>query len=92
PYFKFADVYVLSSRWEGLPNTVLESLYLNTPVISTKCIPFLSKLIHDGDNGYLVEVEDIHGLSNVILKTKEIKRIFSSTVDSKKELNEIFTN
>lgn len=90
PYFKYADVYALSSRWEGLPNTVLESLYLQTPVITTKCIPFLSELIHDGDNGYLVEVEDVQGLAEAILKTKSIRCIFTSSDESSKQLNEIF--
>lgn len=90
PYFQHADVYVLSSRWEGLPNTVLESLYLETPVISTKCIPFLSELIHEGENGYLVEVEDIIGLAQAILKTQDIKSIFSSSINSSQQVNDLF--
>lgn len=91
PYFKYADVYTLSSRWEGLPNTVLESLYLQTPVIATKCIPFLSELIHDGDNGYLVEVENIQELAEAIIKTKSIKCAFTPSDKNSKQLNEIFT-
>jgi glycosyltransferase involved in cell wall biosynthesis len=90
PYFQHADVYVLSSRWEGLPNTVLECLYLQTPVISTKCIPFLSELIHEGENGYLIDVEDIEGLTEAILKTKEIKGIFVASVESSKQISNIF--
>jgi len=31
-----ADYFILPSRWEGLPNCVLESLALGTPVLSTK--------------------------------------------------------
>lgn len=90
PYFQHADIYVLSSRWEGLPNTVLECLYLKTPVISTKCIPFLSELIYEGENGYLVDVEDIEGLAEAILKTKEIKGIFTASEKNSNLLNDIF--
>lgn len=67
-YIKFADAFVLSSRWEGLPNVVLESLYIKTPVVATKVVEMLDELIEDGKSGYLCEVNDIKQLSNNILK------------------------
>ncbi|HFS66976.1 MAG TPA: glycosyltransferase, partial [Flavobacteriia bacterium] len=38
-FFIHSDLFVLSSRREGLPNVVLENIYLNKPIIATKCIP-----------------------------------------------------
>jgi glycosyltransferase involved in cell wall biosynthesis len=72
-YYFFSDLYVLSSRWEGLPNTVLENLYLGKPIVATRCIPFMDKLIEDKKNGFLVDVEDIDSLSNAILDYKKIE-------------------
>lgn len=79
-YFYYSDMYVLSSRWEGLPNTVLENLYLEKPVIATRCIPSMETLIKDKKNGLLVDVEDIAGLSNAILSYQEIDTSYK-TID-----------
>jgi len=89
-YYLYSDLYVLSSRWEGLPNTVLENLYLNKPVVSTRCIPFMDTLISEGENGFLVEVEDVGALADAILNYKKINMKFSKSNDSKKRVNELF--
>ena len=66
-YYKYSDLYVLSSRWEGLPNTVLENLYLEKPIVATNCIEYLSEIIIDNQNGYIVAVDDYRALSKKIL-------------------------
>jgi len=37
PYMKHADLFVLASRFEGMPNALLEALALETPVVATDC-------------------------------------------------------
>lgn len=74
PYYKNADLFVLSSRWEGLPNVVLENQYLGTPVVATKCVPILSELIEDGDNGKLCEFGDVAGMAEAILNYKSYRQ------------------
>jgi len=66
-FFKYSNLYVLPSRIEGLPNTVLENLYLGIPVVATNCIPFMHTLIDDGNNGFIVDVENIEQLAQAIL-------------------------
>ena len=67
PYYKYADLLVLPSRWEGLPNVVLEALYLQTPVVVTNCIPFFKRFIKQDKNGIIVEFGDTKQLSDAIL-------------------------
>jgi len=72
-FFYFSDLYVLSSRREGLPNTVLENLYLQKPIVATNCIPFMYDLIDNGKNGFIVDVEDSEALADSILNYKQLR-------------------
>ena len=72
PYYKYADLLVLSSRWEGLPNVVLEALYLQTPVVVTNCIPFFKRFIKQDKNGIIVDFGDKKQLSNAILNYESL--------------------
>lgn len=75
PYQFFAncDLFVLSSRWEGLPNAVLENLYIGKPVAVTKCVSILEDLIDDGENGFLIDVGDSEQLETAMLNYSQLK-------------------
>lgn len=63
-FIKHCDCYVLPSRMEGLPNSLIEAMYLKRPVVATRCIPIISRIVKDGYNGYTVDVESIEQLSS----------------------------
>lgn len=90
-YFKFANLYVLSSRWEGLPNTILENLYLNKPIVATKCIPFMDELIHNKKNGLLVNIDDKEALTNAILQYQSIDTNYK-TLSFDDSITDVFKN
>lgn len=77
PYIKYADCFVLSSRWEGLPNVLLESLYLHTPVATTMCIPIISRIVEVGVNGYLAETEHPDALADAMKKAIRLGKVAS---------------
>ena len=56
PYFKISDAYILSSEFEGLPTTLLESLTLNLPIITTNVSD--SKILIDKKYGIVVDKSD----------------------------------
>lgn len=77
-YVKNADCFVLSSRWEGLPNVLIESLYLGTPVAAMKCIPVIERIVTDGKDGYLAEKENVDSLAEAMLNAVKLGRIQSN--------------
>lgn len=77
-YVKYADAFVLSSRWEGLPNVLIESLYLGTPAAAFKCIPVIERIIDDGRDGYLAEKENPESLALAMSKVLDKGRISSN--------------
>ncbi len=62
-----ADVFVLPSRWEGLPIALLEAMSAGLPVIATK-VEGVDELVVDGEQGVLVPVGDVDSLVQAILQ------------------------
>ena len=52
-YLAAATCYVLSSQWEGFPNSLLEAMYINGHVISTNCPTGPSEIISHNEDGIL---------------------------------------
>jgi len=72
PYVKLFDIFVLSSKMEGLGSSILEAKAMGLPVIATKAggIP---EIINDGIDGILVEPQNSESLAQAIIRLIENK-------------------
>ncbi len=70
-YMAKADVFALSSRWEGLPGVLIEAMACGCPVVSTDCPGGAREILLNGRLGPLVPVGDAKALGKAILSVLE---------------------
>jgi glycosyltransferase involved in cell wall biosynthesis len=62
-----AQMYVMSSDYEGMPNALLEAMMMGLPCISTSCTG-ADELISSGESGILVPVGDVAALADAMAR------------------------
>jgi glycosyltransferase involved in cell wall biosynthesis len=65
-YFAHADIFILSSHVEGLPNVLVEAMMCGCTPVSTDCPTGPREVLKDGVYGYLVPVSQPIELSKAI--------------------------
>lgn len=73
PWIKNANCFVLPSRIEGLPNSLVDAMFLCRPVVATRCIPMIERMIEEGVNGYSVPVGDVELMADAMIKAINLK-------------------
>ncbi|WP_404330365.1 glycosyltransferase [Mesobacillus maritimus] len=67
-YMKKADVFVLTSKWEGFGHVIVEAMTVGTPVVATNCNSGPGEIIDKNKYGVLVPVEDHKTIAEKIIE------------------------
>lgn len=74
---KISNLSVSSSLREGLPVNIIEAMYIGLPIISTNCRG-VTDLIENGENGYIVGINDSREF------IKNIEKVYTNSIDKQK--------
>lgn len=91
-YYSQATLFVSTSAIEGYPNAIVEALSLGCPVVATDCEFGPSEIIENGNNGFLIKLNDQEELVIAIerlLNDTELRTKFSMNSRNINETNSI---
>ena len=85
PYFVASDVFLLTSKWEGFGNVIVEAMACQTPVVSYDCPTGPRDILEGGRYGELVPIGDIQAFATAvdrILATPFSPELISARADN----------
>lgn len=79
-YYNSAKIFAFTSHFEGFPNALIEAMHMGLACISTDCPTGPSELIINGENGFLIQVNDEKTLSeklSILINDKKLIESYS---------------
>ncbi len=77
--YQILDLYLVTSRIEGGPKAILESMAAGTPIISTR-VGMADEILMHGENGFITEIEDVPEITNIAQRVIADERLRKSLI------------
>ena len=81
PYLKWSDALILSSKYEGSPNVLIEAISMKKIVISSNCPTGPKEILKNGKAGYLFKTSDFKDLARKITFSFFNKKISNKKIN-----------
>ena len=81
PFIRLSELFILTSRYEGLPNVLLESMVLKKSIISSDCPTGPKEILENGKNGMLFKVGSHKELTKKIIEYSKNKKKFKKKTE-----------
>jgi len=91
-HYHEASIYVMSSRFEGLPLVLIEAMSLGLPIVSFDCETGPREIVDDGVTGKLVPFLDTTKLASELdglMENEQLRKSYSKTAISKSKMFEL---
>ena len=62
-----ADIYAMTSKDEGFPNSLCEAMAVGLPTVSVLCHEGIGDIVIDGNNGYIIPMRDEKAFAECII-------------------------
>jgi glycosyltransferase involved in cell wall biosynthesis len=80
-YMANSSVFVLSSRWEGLPTVLIEAMACGCAVVATDCPSGPQEILAAGKYGRLVPIENAPALADAMVQTLDVPVSRASSIE-----------
>lgn len=77
--YNSASIYLMTSRWEGLPMVLLEAQACGLPIVSFDCPEGPASVIHNEKDGFLIDFMDVTNMVNkleILMNNYELRKNF----------------
>jgi glycosyltransferase involved in cell wall biosynthesis len=91
-YINWCDLFILSSKYEGMPNVLIEAGYLKKNIISSNCSTGPNELITHKKNGYLFKNNSFKSLNKMVYEYKNNKEKIKSANNLSNYIKKIYNN